>query len=77
MASTKKTWQHGDRVRLANTVGISKQYLSDLLCRRKRALPELARSLSFHAALLGYSTTRNDWMYPAESKCTLFRRTTT
>ena len=61
------TWNYGDRRKLAGLAGISPQYLSDLLHRRKSARLPLAKKLVAAAQGLGYSFTLLDFLDPADS----------
>ncbi len=60
----KAFWSTGDKARLAEAAGVSLQYLSDLLSRRRRASPDLARKLSDLAATMDKSIPVTAWLYP-------------
>lgn len=61
-------WRHGDRVKLADLAGISKQHLNNILTARRRAIPETADRLWKAAVALGLPLERDDFMFPYESK---------
>ncbi len=71
--SSPPTWRHGDRVKLATQVGITRQHLCHILKGRMRAsTPELAESLMLAAHDMGYQTSIMDWMFPGRSDNKLF-----
>lgn len=67
----RRTWKKGDRLALATLAGISKQHLYGLLTGRRRAIPETADRLGKAAKALGLALTRDDFMFPAETKSPL------
>lgn len=67
------TWARGQQAALAHTAGISVGYLCELLHRRKRCTPDMAKRIAFAAALHDVPLTRDDLLYPEESKSLAFR----
>ncbi len=61
-------WQRGEKVALAARCDISPQYMSDLLCGRKRAIPELGLKLEEQAKAMGIHLTKEDMMFPHDSR---------
>jgi transcriptional regulator with XRE-family HTH domain len=70
--SRGKFWQWGQQAELARRAGISRQYLSDILNCRKRALPELARELEAAAKSMGLSIDKVYFMYPQDGPERIF-----
>lgn len=60
-------WYRGEQAMFARTVGVSDQYLCDILHCRKRALPELAKKIEALAEQQGLALTANDLMFPHDS----------
>lgn len=64
MTKRRTEWIHGDRAAVAKAVGISPQYLSDMMRNRKEVSPTMARSLEKACSMLGYSIPRTQWAFP-------------
>lgn len=64
-------WQRGEKVALAARCDVSPQYLSDLLCGRKRAVPEMGVKIEEAAKAMGIHLTKEDVMFPHDSKSPL------
>ncbi len=67
MSGLRTKWERGEKVALAARADISPQYLSDLLCGRKRALPELGKVIEEKAREMGLYLSKIDLMFPHES----------
>lgn len=70
--SRGKFWQWGQQAELARRAGISRQYLSDILNCRKRALPELAQKLEEEAKSMGLAIDKVYFMYPQDGPERIF-----
>lgn len=68
----KFSWEWGQKAKLAKSAGISRQYLSDILNCRKRALPELAVKLEAGAKAMGFMLTKENFMFPKEAPDYMF-----
>lgn len=66
------TWERGLQSQLATAAAISFSYMCDILHRRKRASPEVARTIEREAKKLGIPLTRIDLLYPEESTSPAF-----
>ena len=66
------TWERGLQSKLAANSQVSFSYMCDLLHRRKRASPEVARTIEREARKLGIPLTRIDLLYPEESTSPAF-----
>lgn len=64
----KTTWSRGDKTRIAAALGISLQYLSDILSNRRRCSSERAIRLEKACLKLGYRMPRVDWVFPMQRK---------
>jgi len=64
---TELKWNHGDKRRLAEKVGIPLTHLSDILHQRKGASPALAKRISEASHAMGVPLSRLDLLYPEES----------
>lgn len=60
-------WYYREKTAFAEVLGVSPQYLGDILHGRKRATPELAARIETVAKEYGLNLTRMDVMYPKES----------
>jgi len=67
MTELRVTWQYGEKTILAKRCDISPQYFSDLLCGRRRTLPELGKTIEKNAADMGIHLSMVDMMFPHES----------
>jgi len=65
-------WKWGQKTELAKRAGISRQYLSDILNCRKRALPELAVKLEAASRAMGILLKKDNFMFPKEAPKDLF-----
>ena len=68
----KFEWEPGMQADLARAAGISRGFLGDILHRRKRASPDTAAKIADAAADKDIPLTREDLLYPADSKSTAF-----
>ena len=66
-------WTRGLQADLARTAGVSVGYLCELLHRRKRCTPDVAKRISSAALMLEIPLTRTDLLYPEESNSLAFR----
>ena len=64
-------WEYGEKQVLCAKAGISASLLSDFLCGRRRATPEMAEKIEEIANGMGVYITRLDLMYPHQSKSPL------
>jgi transcriptional regulator with XRE-family HTH domain len=69
---TASPWKWGQKSELARRAGISKQYLSDILNCRKRALPELAAKLEEEATKMSLPLAKEYFMYPEKAPESIF-----
>jgi plasmid maintenance system antidote protein VapI len=53
--------KRGDQIRLARRVGISPRHMNDILKRRKRPSPEIAKKLEEETGI-----DRSAWLWPDE-----------
>jgi hypothetical protein len=67
-------FSHGDLIKLAIHVGISKGQLANCLRGRRRLQPNQAEKIVKYAKELGYETTIFDWLYPQQSQNELFAK---
>ena len=65
MDKTNKTWIWGDRKLVAKEVGISPQYLCDIMAGRKECLPSRALLLAEACKKYGYDVPALLWAFPA------------
>lgn len=68
----KSCWKWGQKAELAKRADISRQYLSDILNCRKRALPELALKLEAGAKAMGLRIAKEHFMYPKDAPDYIF-----
>lgn len=68
----KKTWQHGDKAKVARLAGISPSYLCDIMHGRRTCDPWLASRLSDACRELGYRISRMTWAFQDERKGNAF-----
>lgn len=61
-------WQHGQKAELARRVGISIQYLSNILNGYKRATPDRAKAIVAAAMDMGISLSLYDLIYPEDAE---------
>jgi len=66
-------WVRGQKTRIAEHAGISKQYLNDIL-RGRRCNRDLARKLEAASAEIGIPISRFDWLESDITKNTLFSK---
>lgn len=59
----KKTWQPGDKSKVASAAGIGRAYFSDILADRKVCHPDLAGRLEDACYALGYNIPRIVWAF--------------
>lgn len=62
----KKAWRRGDRSKVAATVGIDRQRLSNIMAGRKRCSPAVAEALAEACRALGYNAPAAQWVWPKE-----------
>ena len=67
-----KSFKWGDLVTIAESAGISRGFLNNILMGRRNCKPDLAQLLEAAATKLGYATTWWDWSYPQETSNKLF-----
>lgn len=70
----KNRWVYGDKSKIAEAVGLTRQRITDFTNGHRSADYETAEKLVEAAKELGYVTTVLDWMAPAHSKNPLFNR---
>lgn len=61
----KKSWERGDKARIAKEVGISPQHLSDILADRSPCHPMLAVKLERASKRRRYNINRIEWAFPS------------
>lgn len=59
----KREWVYGDKARLADAVGISGSWLSQIVNGKKECKPELAKRLAEASRRLGYNIPREVWAF--------------
>ena len=62
----------GDLAQLAKMVGISRQYLSNMLRGHRQPMGDMPERLARSAAMLGYDSSLFDWADPQTSQNPLF-----
>lgn len=74
MHTSRNEWRFGDKAKLAQMVGTSRQKITDYTKRRANAPFPRARALVEAAKELGYLTTSDDWQDTANSSNPLFNQ---
>lgn len=69
----KKSWERGDRNRLAERAGVSRSHLCNVLARRATMRRELAGVVAAVARKMGYALSWRDLVYPYTSMNPLLR----
>lgn len=70
---TKKVWEWGSISQVAKDVGISRQWLHNILAGRRSCPADLAERLVSACATYGYSTAVFDWLFPQTSENPLMK----
>ncbi|MCK5604920.1 helix-turn-helix transcriptional regulator [Candidatus Pacearchaeota archaeon] len=65
-------WPYGVKAAVAREVGISPQYLNNIIHRRKNAKPELASKLEKAVIAHGLYINKHEWAFATESDHPLF-----
>ncbi len=71
--STKVSWAWGEQRRLAQFVGITPSFLSEILHRKKRPSGDVAIKLAGACKQLGIPLSLMDWLQSDASPSPLFR----
>ena len=65
-------WKKGQKAELANKVGISKQFLADIINRRSRAPIDTAEKIEKELEDMGIESSAIDWISSKETDSPLF-----
>jgi DNA-binding transcriptional regulator YdaS (Cro superfamily) len=65
MGQVRMKWERGHKSALAKAVGLSPQYLCDIMANRKRCNADRAIELERICRHLGYRISRFEWAFPS------------
>ena len=68
MVRQKNKWKHGDKSKIAEAAGVTRSYLTHVLQGNRIPRPRVAAAISEAAFRLGYRISREDILFPQDSK---------